>query len=267
MGCAVAFTYLLREYQAQRPTVFNAVAANAPLVKADTAPFPYAVATAIGKVMVAFGMDESYAPTKGKSFEEFFDNSAFAGSSTSSLQRWARHRDRCVRYRHAKVGSDQHTGLCLGGVTARFAAEFFDLFEELDAFNGGTGKIATPILIQRAGPADGSDGLVLNAETHKFCTESLRHCTLTGYDDSKHQIWMEKDDISQTRALPEVDRFFQQHRGTRVAQCPLPATCGQWTYKWWPWQSHCTNPSRCSYQYRFGDWHLGMSCRPKADAC
>merc|ERR1711988_332600 len=71
-GCAIAFTYLLEEYYAQRPNVFNAVAANAPLIQPVTAPFPYAVAVLIGEAMHAVGLDTSYPPTKGGSFEEIY---------------------------------------------------------------------------------------------------------------------------------------------------------------------------------------------------
>ena len=48
MGCAISFTQLIKDHKAGIPSRFNAVVANAPLIKADTAPFPYFIATAIG---------------------------------------------------------------------------------------------------------------------------------------------------------------------------------------------------------------------------
>jgi len=264
MGCAVAFRHLLNEYQAQQPTVFNAIVANAPLIKADTNPFPYPVATAIGEVMVAFGIGEWYAPTKDKPFEEYYGDDAFANSTTSSLERWVRHRDRCVVHRDIKLGADQHTGMCLGGVTGQFAKEFFDLFDAIDEFNDSLGKISTPVLIQMAGIPSGSDGLVLNPETTNFCKKSLKACTLSEYSDSKHNIWWERDEIRDP-ALAEMHNFLQNHMGEKVAQCPLPAICGEWDYSWHNWG--CKNPLQCSSQRQWGDYLLGHTCRPSSPAC
>jgi len=264
MGCAIAFTHLLNEYKAQRPTVFNAVVANAPLIRADTDPFPYRVATALGEVMVAFGIGERYAPTKEISFEEAYGNAAFADSSTSSLERWLRHRDRCVSHRDIKLGADEHTGLCLGGVTGQFAKEFFDLFDALEEFNDSLGKISTPTLIQMAGSPTGSDGAVFNPETTTFCEKSLKECSISQYSDSRHNIWWESDVVRQP-ALTEVHDFLQKHSGEKVAQCPLPASCGEWDYSWSNWG--CKNPSQCSRQFQFGDYSLGQMCRPSGPAC
>ena len=100
---------------------------NAPLVKANTDPFPYPVAVAIGEVMRFFGLSENYAPTKEKSFQQSYANSNFEGSTTSSLIRWTRHRDRCINFENKRIGEDEHVGLCLGGITAGMAKEFFDL--------------------------------------------------------------------------------------------------------------------------------------------
>ena len=41
MGCALSFAVLINDYEAARDTKFHAIVANAPLVKADTSPFPY----------------------------------------------------------------------------------------------------------------------------------------------------------------------------------------------------------------------------------
>ena len=120
MGCALSFAVLINDYEAQRATKFNAVVANAPLVKADTSPFPYPVATAIGKVMVGVGKGTSYAPTKEYTFAESFSNSAFSEStSTSSPERWLRYRNDCLAAKDKTFGHDQHKGKCLGGLSAQ----------------------------------------------------------------------------------------------------------------------------------------------------
>jgi len=264
MGCAMAFTHLLNEYKAQRPTVFNAIVANAPLIKANTDPFPYLVATALAEVMVAFGIGEQYAPTKDEPFEEKYGDAKFARSTTSSLERWLRYRDQCVAHRDTKLGADQHTGLCLGGVTGQFAKEFFDLFDVIDEFNDSLGKISTPTLIQIAGSHTGSDGLVLNSETTTFCEKSLKACTTSQYSGSKHNIWWERDEV-RGPALVEVFNFLQEHSGEKVAQCPLPASCGEWDYSLSTWG--CKNPSECSFQPQWGDYLLGQMCRASGPAC
>jgi lysophospholipase len=100
MGCAIAFTYLIEEYEAQRPQLFHAVAGYGPLIKADTDPFPYDIAVSIGAVMMALGEGEAYPPTLGKTFEEQYGSAteaeAFKTATTSSLTRWKRDRQYCI---------------------------------------------------------------------------------------------------------------------------------------------------------------------------
>lgn len=263
MGCAITLGYLTNEYNdAKSETVFHAIAMNAPLVKANTDPFPYPVAVAIGEVMSFFGLSENYAPTKEKSFQQSYANSNFEGSTTSSLIRWTRHRDRCINFENKRIGEDEHVGLCLGGVTAGMAKEFFDLNVGLENFKG---KIATPVLLQVAGDMETTDGLVMNQETVKFQEKALLNSKVTNYRASKHQIWWESDSI-RSNALGEVNEFFEKYaKEAKTERCPKPATCGSWNYSWRNWG--CNDSSNCSYQYKFGDYHLGMSCRPKSTSC
>lgn len=267
MGCAITLGYLVNMYnrpEDNRDTVFNAIAFNAPLVKANTNPFPYPIAVAIGEVMNFFNLGELYAPTKEKTFEESYDNSNFAGSTTSSLLRWTRHRDRCINLKDEFIGKEgqEHKGLCLGGVTASMAKEFFDLNVALENFEG---KIGTPLLFQVAGDLEGSDNLVENKDTKTFFDKvKTEGSKLTNYASSRHQIWMESDSIRDS-ALGEVDEFFNTWKNTKKPECPLPSKCGEWNYSWRNWG--CKNPSLCSYEYRFPDYHLGMSCRPKPITC
>ena len=262
MGCAIAFTLLIEDYEAQHPTRFNAVVANAPLIKADTSPFPYPIATAIGGLMVGLGLGENYAPTQQKTFAESYGNQNFEGSSTSSLVRWLRTRDLCLAAKDQEVGDDNHIGLCLGGISANFAQELFRLYNALDDFNDGKGKISTPVLIQMAGDATDTDGNVQNPETANFCSEALKHCTLENFAASRHNIWWEADEIRDP-ALLNADIFFQRHKESKVPQCPPEPTCGRWKYS----RARCHDSSVCSHQFKVGDWHLGASCRPRSDVC
>lgn len=141
---------------------------------------------------------------------------------------------------------------------------FFDLFDAIDEFNDGLGKISTPALIQIAGSPMGSDGLVLNQETITFCKKSLKSCTRSQYINSRHNIWWERDEV-RGPALEEVHNFLQEHTGQKVAQCPLPASCGEWDYSWSTWG--CKNPSQCSFQPKWGDYLPGHTCRPSRPAC
>lgn len=198
--------------------------ANAPLIKADTSPFPYDIATLIGATMVNFGIGEWFAPTKGKTFEEDWNNAAYSatGSSVNSVNRWVRYRDTCVRYRNEIVGEDRHEGLCLGGVTGQMAKEFFDLYDEFEAFNAMDDlKISTPVLIQVAGDVSGSDGLVMNPETVNFAERSIDNVRQSNYEQSTHNIWFQGDDIRQP-AMDEADTFFAQHTAFTPFQdfCP-----------------------------------------------
>lgn len=256
MGCAITLGYLTRAYDEKKETVFNAVAANAPLVKANTDPFPYPVAIAIGQVMTFFGLSTLYAPTKEKTFEEDYGNDNFETSTTQSLQRWLRQRTRCYNKKDMKVGVDQHIGLCLGGLTAGMATEFFGLYDELEAFKG---KITTPFLTQVAGDLSTTDGLVLNPDTVDFHKRAMKNGKLTNYRTSKHQIWWNSDSIMSS-SLGEVNDFFARNANKKVPQCKVP-TCGSWNWSWRNWG--CKDSENCSYQYQFGDYHLGMSCRPK----
>ena len=264
MGGAIALDFLISEYSAGRPTTFHAAAFNAPLIKADTSPFPYPIAVAIGATMQFLGLETSYAPTKEGTFASNYGNHNFESATSQSVLRWTKSRDRCVAYKDQSVGKDNHAGICLGGVTGGKAKEFFDLNDSFEAFMAGVGKISTPILIQMAGNKTGSDGLVLNPETQRFCDEALANCKVTHYSESRHNIWFEKDTI-RNPALKEAITFLKSNSGSKTSQCPRPHTCGSWNYSWWSWG--CKYPSSCSYQYQFGDYHLGMSCRPKPISC
>jgi len=267
MGCAVAFTLLMDDWVQQRPTRFHSMVANAPLIKADTSPFPYPIALAIGDLMVdVLGLGDKPAPTKDETFEQAYGNDAFEGATTSSLQRWLRQRNMCNDLKDVNFGDDEHKGICLGGLTANFAREFFRLYSGFEDFMKGVGKIATPVMIQVAGKPNESDGRVMNAETDRFCSESLKHCEIKYFEESKHNIWWETDSI-RSGALEEALEFFEENSGTMNQQCPPPANCGSWVYDW-PWNYNgCADPNNCSYQLQLGDYHLGMSCRPRNDVC
>jgi len=263
MGCAIAFNLLVEDYDAQRPTRFNAVVANAPLIKVDTSPFPYPIATGISGAMVGLGFGEEYAPTQQRTFAEQYGNQNFDESSTTtSLTRWLRSRNLCLAAKDQVVGDDSHTGLCLGGISASFATELFGLYDALDDFNQGRGKVSTPVLIQMASDADGTDGYVQNPDTTNFCSEALKDCTIKNFTGSRHNIWFEADEIRDP-ALADADDFFQMHKEIKLDQCPPEPSCGRWNY----WGATCQDPSVCSHQFKVGDWHLGASCRPSNDVC
>jgi len=250
MGCAIALTFLLEEHYAESDTVFNAVAANAPLIKPNTDPFPYGVATAIGNLMLLLNLHTYYPPTKGKSFEELYVD------TTAKPDRQRIQTARCIARRDTAYTAG-HTGLCLGDVTALFAAEFFGMFDAFESFKTYASdyqkKLSTPILIQQAKDVgDGSDGIVINTEHDTFCNTAAEKCTVIKHDRSEHNIWFETDSI-RSKALNEVYSFYDANAGIKAPQTPLAPTCQGAMYRaWcrvWPWCSciaDCSHPAaRC----------------------
>lgn len=213
MGCAIALTHVIREHEEGKMSRFDAMAANAPLIQANTAPFPYPIATAIGEVMHFFGMGGWYAPTKDDTFEEGYGNDVFEGSSTTSLKRFLTQRDLCKDKRTTELGEDKHKGLCLHGLTANMAREFFKLYDEIRDFmdNADNNNLLTPTLIQTAGPSDGTDEYVQNKVTTEFKSKCLPDeiNEVSPHKESRHNIWWEKDSI-RDKALGETVAYFER---------------------------------------------------------
>jgi len=237
MGCAIAFTYLLEEYYSQRPNVFNAVAANAPLIKPVTSPFPFVVAVAIGQTMSLLGLGESYPPTKGKSFDELYQYDANRPARLN-----LHYEKNCHRLRNT-VYAAGHTGLCLGDVTGNFALEFFGMYTAFESFTRG--RLSIPILVQQAkNDADGSDGTVINAPQETFCSRA-DGCTVTKYPNAHHNIWFESKETRNT-ALNEAFEFYDSKANVGpAAQNALPDMCSGW--KWWCRWENCDCIWSCSH--------------------
>jgi lysophospholipase len=237
MGCAIGFTYLLEEYYAQRPNIFNAVAANAPLVKPVTSPFPYSVAVLVGATMDALGLGESYPPTKGKSFEELY-----AYDATRPVRLNLHYQHNCHGNRNTEYLAG-HTGLCLGDVTGNFAKEFFGMYTTFEDFTRG--RLSIPILIQQAkNNDDGSDGIVINAPQETFCSRA-DGCKVTKYPNANHNIWFETDGIRNS-ALQEAFEFYDSKANVGPAvQNKLPDMCSGW--KWWCAWENCDCIWSCSH--------------------
>lgn len=237
MGCAIGLTYLMEEHYAQRPTKFNAVAANAPLIQPNTDPFPYTIATAIGHAMLFFGLDTYYPPTKGASFAELYvDNPDRPDRQRIQIAR-------CIA-REKTTYPAGHDGLCLGDVSALFAAEFFGMYDAFVSFQNVNAKLSTPILLQQARDnGDGSDGVVINTEQTNFCNNAATSCTRTQYDQAEHNIWFETDSI-RTAALNEAYAFYDSKGDSLTPQGALPPTC-----YWRTWCSifGCDCISDCSH--------------------
>jgi hypothetical protein len=217
----VSFTYLIQEYEHARPQLFNAVVAQAPLIKADTDPFPYDIAVAIGETMVFFGQGEEYAPTRDKTFEEWYKVS---DCTEGSVARCTVRKQRCIDKRYERIGKDQHAGLCLGGITGTMGKEFFDLYADtFVGFVSQQGKrLVPPILLQQSGPPDGTDKLVVNAQQDEFCQHSCKDCTMIKYPEAIHNLAKEKDAVL-FEWWGEVDAFYQAHKDTVPEQEGMPS--------------------------------------------
>jgi len=179
--------------------------------------------------MLLLGLAEEYPPTRG----DYFDALYIPDPSASRRQQLY------YEYCHAKRDTAYdagHTGLCIGDPTARFAAEFFGVYDTFQAFTSGS--LSVPILIQQAkNTEDGHDGTVMNAPMEAFCSDACESCTLTRYPDSAHNIWFETDAI-RTAALQEVFDFYGTHGGAPlVPQNALPPPACSWWEFWCAWSS------------------------------
>jgi hypothetical protein len=241
---------MIQEYRAGRDQYFNAVVAQAPLIQADTDPFPYDIAVAIGETMVFFGQGEEYAPTKDKTFEEWYPADG-SSCTAGSLSRCLRRLELCIDNRNVNHGKDQHTGLCVGGVTANMAKEFFDLYADtFEGFMAQTGKkIVPPILLQQSGPPDGTDRLVVNAVQDKFCSDSCTDCTMLKYPDAVHNLAKETDEVLYA-FLSKADEFYQQHKDAVTPQEPITG------YK--DAGEGCYDDLECTSGVCDGDWAFGL---------
>jgi len=255
LGCAVSLTYIIQEYEHGQPQVFNAVVAQAPLIKPDTDPFPYDIAVAIGESMVFLNQGQEFAPTRDKPFEEWYDVS---DCQEGSIDRCTRRTQRCIDLRDAQLGRDLHAGLCVGGVTANFAKELFDLYS--DTFVGFMAqegkKVVPPILLQQSGPPEGTDKLVVNAPQDEFCQHSCNYCTMLKYPEAIHNLAKEKDEIL-FDFWEEVDKFYEQHKDTLREQEDLPPgykAAGEYCEDDLACQSRICDP------YYVFDW-FGGECR------
>jgi len=219
MGCGILFWYLMEEAEAARAPPFTAIAANAPLIAANTHPYDFNLARAIGWAMWFVGLSNRYPPTKGeKSWDEFYgENAVFLPGTTSSQARWARRNAMCRKYKTTRYHTGVeggHEGVCLKDITVSKVNEFYDLTDKVSGYSGP--ELGVPILLQQAGNEDDPTvGTVQNPFQDAFCNAEWNDCKLTKYDGSAHNIWWERDAI-RTPALSEVDEFFVTIRARRV---------------------------------------------------
>jgi hypothetical protein len=171
--------------------------------------------------MVFLGQGQEYAPTRDKPFEEWYK---LSDCTEGSVERCTYRIQRCIDNRTSKIGHDQHTGLCLGGVTGNMANELFALY--LDTFVGFMAqdgkKIVPPILLQQSGPPDGTDKLVVNAQQDEFCQHSCKDCKMIKYPEAIHNLAKETDAV----LFPwwgEVDKFYDEHKDTLPEQEDMPS--------------------------------------------
>merc|ERR1712150_363942 len=71
------------------------------------------------------------------------------------------------------------------------------------------GDLEHPMLMMAGGDEDGSDGLVMNAETKAFCL-SQSGCTYSNYPGGMHGLHFGIDE-RRDRVFGEMDGFFTNH--------------------------------------------------------
>lgn len=223
LGCGVTLTYVIEEYQKQRPQLLNAVVASAPYMQAVTKPFPYSVATGLARVLTRLGMGRKWAPTYKSTFEKNHGYMAFHNNTlTHSYTRFKRFKDHCHEHQNSSIGDKGHHGLCIYGLTTRVMKIMFDFYS--DTFKPFMKKkqegklLATPMLMQ----AGSLDRIVVNDVVKEFCEDFVEICTYTVYEGSKHATYDEVDSI-RTPSLAEMDLFMRNHNGDARSQNSLPA--------------------------------------------
>jgi len=216
LGGGVATAYMIEEYEAQRSSRYAAVALVAPFVKADSGSFPYFAAQALANILHALGLGQTDRPFGGSvTFEETYAVEAFAENKlTHSFTRYSYDRSKCNRYRETLLGADLHPGLCLFGQTVSWVKVLFDMYDDTaQMFMSSEGKeLDVPILLQTAGPPEGTDEYVQNGVASAFCKHSAVTCTHSSFPDGKHGLLLETDEIRE-RLFAEIDEFFVANSG------------------------------------------------------
>ena len=182
MGGAIG-TKFLEEY----PDYFNGAVLNAPMLEVHTGNIPKFLADIIVSFQVGIGNGGKYVLGKGPYTPEY--NPEKIG--TSSVNRY--------EYSHNIINNNEE--LQRGGASYNWTYEAFEATKEIIKKENAE-KVETPLLLFQAG----KDTYVKPEGQNKFA-ESAKNCEIVKIEDSRHEIYLEKDEI-QKPYLKQVLDFY-----------------------------------------------------------
>ena len=184
MGGAIG-TKFLEDY----PGYFNGAILNAPMLEVHTGNIPKFLADIIVSFQVAIGNGGKYVLGKGPYTSEY--NAEKIG--TSSINRY--------EYSHDITASNEE--LQRGGASYNWTNEAFKVTKEITKKENAS-KVEIPALLFQAG----QDTYVKPGGQNNFA-EGAKNCEIIKIDNSRHEIYLEKDEI-QKPYLKQVLDFYSK---------------------------------------------------------
>lgn len=184
MGGAIG-TKFLENY----PDYFNGAVLNAPMLEVHTGNIPKFLADIIVSIQVEMGNGGKYVIGKGP-YTSQYDPEKIGTS--------------CVkRYEYSHNITDKNEELQRGGASYNWTYEAFKATKEITKKENAS-KVEIPVLLFQAG----KDTYVKPGGQNKFAEEA-KNCKVIKIEDSRHEIYLEKDDI-QKPYLKQVLDFYDK---------------------------------------------------------
>jgi lysophospholipase len=184
MGGAIG-TKFLEDY----PDYFNGAVLNAPMLEVHTGNIPKFLADIIVSFQVAIGNGGKYVIGKGPYTSQYNPDKI----GTSSVK----------RYEYSHNITDKNEELQRGGASYNWTSEAFKATKEIIKKDNAS-KVEIPVLLFQAG----KDTYVKPEGQNKFA-EGAKNCKIIKIDDSRHEIYLEKDEI-QKPYLEQVLDFYDK---------------------------------------------------------
>ncbi|OCA99594.1 alpha/beta fold hydrolase [Clostridium beijerinckii] len=178
-------TKFIEEY----PDYFDAAVLSAPMLEVNTGNIPKFLADIIVEFEVAIGNGGNYVLGKKAYTPEYKENEI----GTSSLNRY--------KYSHDIVANNKE--LQRGGASYNWTKEAFDTTKEIIKPENAS-KVEIPILLFQAD----NDTYVKSEGQNEFAS-SAKNCEIEKIENSRHEIYLEKDEI-QKPYLNELLDFYDK---------------------------------------------------------
>jgi lysophospholipase len=184
MGGAIG-TKFLENY----PGYFNGAILNAPMLEVHTGNIPKFLADIIVSFQVAIGNGGKYVLGKGPYTSEYKAEKI----GTSSINRY--------EYSHDIIANNEE--LQRGGASYNWTSEAFNVTKEITKKENAS-KVEIPVLLFQAG----KDTYVKPDGQNKFA-EGAKNCKIIKMDSSRHEIYLETDEI-QKPYLKQILDFYSE---------------------------------------------------------